>query len=64
MTKVDVALPEDARSYVEKQVASGRYESVGAYLLELVDRDRRRALRSEFEAQLVSALQSSQQKGQ
>ncbi|MBE2993549.1 type II toxin-antitoxin system ParD family antitoxin [Sphingomonas sp. CFBP 13603] len=39
MAQIDVSLPDDLTAWADRQVAEGRYESVGAYVVDLVARD-------------------------
>jgi len=51
---VSFPIPKEFESYIESQLQSGNYPSVGEYFLALLQHDRRR---KEAEARLVSLLQ-------
>jgi antitoxin ParD1/3/4 len=39
MAQISVSLPDDLMAWAERQVAEGRYDSVDAYIVDLVARD-------------------------
>jgi antitoxin ParD1/3/4 len=39
MAQISVSLPHDLMAWADRQVAEGRYESVGAYIVDLIARD-------------------------
>lgn len=44
MAKMTISLPDDLADYIARRIASGRYDSAGAFLAELIvtDRDHRK----------------------
>lgn len=58
MVSLNIAVPEDAKAFVERQVAARGFHDTAEYILALIEADRRRDARSEVEAKLLSALQS------
>ena len=53
MTAVTVQLPDDAKSFVEQQVASGHFATPGDFILSLVEEARRRTTAIERVDQLL-----------
>ncbi len=56
MKPMTVTLSDDAREFVEAQVAAGESESPDSYVDELIRADRRRKAREKLEAMLLEAL--------
>ncbi len=50
------ALPEGLMPFVQDRVAEGGYESVSAYLAELVNSDRRQQAKARLEAELLRRI--------
>ncbi len=53
-----IALPEGLMEFVQHRVAEGGYESVSAYVAELVESDRCERARAKLESDLLKALNS------
>lgn len=53
-----VQLPDAAQSFVEEQVASGRFTSPGEFITNLVEQARRHAARERVERLLIEGLDS------
>lgn len=53
-----IALPEGLMEFVQDRVAQGGYESVSAYLAQLVADDRREQARKELEESLIQGIES------
>lgn len=61
MAQIGVSLPDDLTAWAERQVADGQYESVGAYVADLIARDlehaeKLAALRAAIEHGLASGV--------
>lgn len=61
MAQISVSLPDDLMAWADRQVAEGRYESVGAYIVDLVARDvydakKQAALKAAIKAGLASGV--------
>jgi antitoxin ParD1/3/4 len=54
MTSLNISLPEPLKQYVERQVASGDWETPSEYVRELIRQDKERRL-SNLEQELVAA---------
>jgi antitoxin ParD1/3/4 len=57
MSALTVSLSDDAREFVEAQAAAGGFGSPGAYILKLIDEEKRRKARQKIDAMLLEALQ-------
>ena len=57
MASIDIQLPEDLRSYVDRQ-AKNRGQDSSAYIQSLIEAERVRNLRGEIEASLLEACRS------
>ena len=55
---IQVQLPEAAQSFVEEQVASGRFTSAGEFITNLVEQARRHAAHERVERLLLEGLDS------
>ena len=55
---IQVQLPEAAQSFVEKQVASGRFTSAGEFIANLVEQARRHSAHERVERLLLEGLDS------
>jgi antitoxin ParD1/3/4 len=53
-----VQLPETAQSFVEEQVAAGRFNSPSDFIVSLVEEARRNAARDRLEQLLIEGLDS------
>lgn len=58
MSDLHVHLSDDARSFVDEQVASGQYSSAEAFVSSLVDDARRRAVIERVDKLLIEGLES------
>lgn len=58
MPDLHVHLSDDARSFVDEQVATGQYASAEAFVSSLVDDARRRAAKARLERLLIEGLES------
>jgi Arc/MetJ-type ribon-helix-helix transcriptional regulator len=58
MTEVVVRLPDEARSFVEQQVAARRLASASDFLVSLVEEARRRAVVADVDQKLLEGLAS------
>ncbi|NJL63721.1 MAG: type II toxin-antitoxin system ParD family antitoxin, partial [Methylacidiphilales bacterium] len=47
---IDIDIPDDVRVYVEAQVMTGAYSSIGEYFLDLVHQDQKRKAQDKLEA--------------
>ena len=61
MVSLNIAVPESAKSFIDRQVAGGTFRDVDEYILTLIEADRARRVREELETQLVKGLQSPSQ---
>ena len=57
---MNVALPENLKQYVLRQVAEGSYTSVSEYVRELIRSDQKRKAQERLEALLLEGLQSGE----
>jgi len=55
---IDVQLPDDARSFIDAQVASGRFVSASAFIADLVEQARRRVEIERVDQLLLTGLNS------
>jgi Arc/MetJ-type ribon-helix-helix transcriptional regulator len=58
MVSLNIAVPEDSKAFIERQVATGGFRDTDEYILALVEADRRRRVRDEIEARLLDGLRS------
>jgi antitoxin ParD1/3/4 len=58
MSDLHVHLSDDARSFVDEQVASGQFASAEDFVSSLVDDARRRAAKARLEKLLVEGMES------
>ncbi len=58
MATLNISLSEDIRSFIEQQVAAGRYHTPSDYLEALILADRREREQEHLEEQLLKGLQS------
>jgi len=57
---MNVALPENLKEYVLRQVAEGGYTSVSEYVRELIRSDQKRKAQERLEAALLEGLKSGE----
>ena len=57
-TSMNVSLPKEQKSFVDKRVATGGFGSASDYVRELIRRDQRELQREEVEQRLLAALES------
>ncbi len=60
MHSMNISLPEPLKSFVERQVETGRYSSVSEYVRELIRADERRKAEEALEAKLLEGLGSAE----
>jgi len=58
MSELYFALPDHLAEFVQAQVAEGGYAGVGEYVVQLVETERRRKVKSELEAELLRGIRS------
>jgi antitoxin ParD1/3/4 len=58
MLSLNIAVPESARDFIERQVAAGGFADADQYILSLIEADRRNRLRSQIEAEVIRGLAS------
>ncbi|MCC7142210.1 MAG: type II toxin-antitoxin system ParD family antitoxin [Candidatus Eisenbacteria bacterium] len=58
MTNLNVSLPEPMRSWIEAQVAGGRYGNASEYVRELIRRDQERQAEERLDQLLLEGLSS------
>ena len=58
MTTLNFSLPEDLKTWIENQVATGGYGNTSEYIRELVRLDRKHKSEERLEALLLEALDS------
>jgi len=56
MTTVNIALPETAREFVNRQVSAGHFRDESDYILSLIEADRHRRIRTELREELMEGL--------
>jgi antitoxin ParD1/3/4 len=60
MTQLQISLPEEAKRFVEEQVASGRYQSPGDYLASLVEQARVQAANEKLAELIREGMESGE----
>ena len=55
---MNISLPERLKSYVEKQVGSGRYSTASEYVRELIRNDEKRRAQEKREEMLLEGVNS------
>ena len=60
MTPVEVKLTDDAQSFVDEQVATGRFRSPSDFIANLIDQARRHAAHERVERLLLQGLDSGE----
>ena len=58
MAEVKIMLLEELMQFVQTQVSDGKYFSPSEYVVDLVDKAERRALKKELEEKLLEGLNS------
>jgi hypothetical protein len=56
MTTLDLTLPEEVKSYIEKQAAQQGYADPGSFIAALVEAHQHRQIRSDVEARLLEVI--------
>ncbi len=56
--KIDIDIPDEVRVYVEAQIMTGAYNSIGEYFLDLVQQDQKRKAQAKLEALLLEGIDS------
>ena len=56
MQSMNISLPEPLRSFVDAQIASGRYSSASEYMRELIREDEKRKSADRLETLLLEGL--------
>ena len=57
MTTIKISLPEEAKAFIEAEVAQEGYASTSEYVLALVHEARKRKAKRELEAKLLEGLE-------
>jgi len=60
MQSMNISLPDPLKSFVDRQVETGRYSSVSEYVRELIRADERRKAEEAPEAKLLEGLRSAE----
>jgi antitoxin ParD1/3/4 len=60
MQSMNISLPDPLKSFVDRQVETGRYSSVSEYVRELIRADERRKAEEALEAKLLEGLRSTE----
>lgn len=60
MESMNISLPEPLKTFVDRQIASGRYSSVSEYVRELIRADEKRKAEDQLEALLLAGLQGEE----
>lgn len=58
MSQLEIQMPESTELFIQEQVAAGKFATPSEYVVDLVEQDRRRAARKEFEDMLLAGLHS------
>ena len=61
MQTMNISLPDQLKDFVDVQVGSGRYSSVGEYVRDLIREDEKRKMQEKLEALLMEGIQSGGQ---
>lgn len=56
MQSMNISLPDPLKSFVDAQIAQGRYSSVSEYVRELIRADEKRKAEEQLEALLLEGL--------
>ncbi|ETW99552.1 MAG: addiction module antitoxin [Candidatus Entotheonella factor] len=60
METMNIALPENLKSFVQNQVEMGGYSSVSEYVRELIRKDQKERAREALEAEILKGLDSGE----
>ncbi|MFN0018436.1 MAG: type II toxin-antitoxin system ParD family antitoxin [Pirellulaceae bacterium] len=60
MADLHVDLPDSTRSYIDEQVATCGYKDVSEYIRDLVEGDRKRAVRQRIDSLLREGIESGE----
>lgn len=60
MDTMNIALPENLKSFVQRQVEMGGYSSVSEYVRELIRKDQKEKAREALEAEILKGLDSGE----
>jgi antitoxin ParD1/3/4 len=58
---INIDIPDEMRVYVETQVMTGTYNSIGEYFLDLVQQDKKRKAQAKLEMLLLEGINSDTQ---
>ncbi len=58
METMNIALPENLKTFVQQQVEHGGYSSISEYMRELIRADQRRQAHAALEAEILQGLAS------
>jgi antitoxin ParD1/3/4 len=58
MDTMNIALPEQLKEFVQREVERGRYSSVSEYVRELIRADQQRKVREALEVEILKGLAS------
>jgi antitoxin ParD1/3/4 len=60
MQTMNISLPEPLKTFVDRQIAEGRYSSASEYIRELIRDDEKRKAEGRLEALLLEGLESEE----
>ncbi|MCC5621870.1 type II toxin-antitoxin system ParD family antitoxin [Nostoc sp. CHAB 5715] len=58
---INIDIPDEMRVYIEVQVMTGTYNSIGEYFLDLVEQDKKRKAQAKLEMLLLEGINSDAQ---
>jgi antitoxin ParD1/3/4 len=58
---INIDIPDEMRVYVEAQLMTGTYNSIGEYFLDLVQQDKKRKAQAKLEMLLLEGINSETQ---
>ncbi|MBF2005237.1 MAG: type II toxin-antitoxin system ParD family antitoxin [Chlorogloeopsis fritschii C42_A2020_084] len=58
---INIDIPDEMRVYVEAQLMTGTYNSIGEYFLDLVQQDKKRKAQAKLEMLLLEGINSDTQ---
>jgi len=58
---MNIDIPDEMRVYVEAQLMTGTYKSIGEYFLDLVQQDKKRKTQAKLEILLLEGINSDTQ---
>lgn len=58
---INIDIPDEVRVYLEAQVMTGAYSSIGEYFLDLVQQDQKRKAQAKLETLLLEGIDSEGQ---